>query len=75
MHCLNGCRNPCNAAFRGEGKYSLRFSRLTPDDAKILLEFAALYAVNIEGDVPETDWPEGLRGKLTARTPPKVLRV
>ena len=43
VHCLNGCLNPCNAAFRGHGKYSLRFNRLSAVDAPALLEFAARY--------------------------------
>lgn len=75
MHCLNGCRSPCNAAFRGAGKYSLRFSRLLPTDAPALLEFARYYAACADGMVPAADWPQGLHGKLTARTPPaRVLR-
>lgn len=76
MHCLNGCRNPCNAAFRGTGKYSLRFSRLLPADAPALLDFARLYAACTDGMVPAADWPQELQGKLSARTPPaQVLRA
>ena len=76
MHCLNGCRNPCNAAFRGEGKFSLRFSRLVPADAPALLDFAILYAACSDGVVAESEWPQSLRGKLSARTPPpRVLRL
>ncbi len=70
VYCLNGCKSPCNVGFRTPGKYSLRFSRLTPSDAKAVLAFADRYFASADGDVPEGDWPAGLNGNLTVRTPP-----
>lgn len=71
--CLNGCLNPCNVALRASGKYNLRFSRLSPDDAGAVVELARAYAGHPTGDVPEDAWPEALRGKRTVHTPPPHL--
>ena len=71
--CLNGCLSPCNVALRASGKFNLRFSRLEPDDARAVLDFAHTYLDHPTGDVPEEKWPEPLRGKRTVRTPPPHL--
>lgn len=71
--CLNGCLSPCNVALRASGKFNLRFSRLEPDDAAAVLDFARTYLGHPTGDVPEAEWPEALRGKRTVRTPPPHL--
>ena len=71
--CLNGCLRPCNVALRASGKYNLRFSRLDPEEAPAVLEFARTYLDHPTGDVPEEEWPEALRGKRTVRTPPPHL--
>ena len=71
--CLNGCLSPCNVALRASGKFNLRFSRLEPEDARAVLEFARTYVDHPTGDVPEVEWPEALRGKRTVRTPPPHL--
>jgi len=71
--CLNGCPSPCNVALRASGKFNLRFSRLEPDDARAVLDFARTYLDHPTGDVPEEEWPESLRGKRTVRTPPPHL--
>ena len=68
--CLNGCLSPCNVALRASGKYNLRFSRLVPEDAAAVLDFAHAYLDHPTGDLPEEEWPEALRGKRTVRTPP-----
>jgi len=73
VSCLNGCKSPCNIALRGERKFNLRFSRLHPTDAERVLAIARAYINSATGDVPETDWPAALRGKLTVRTPPPHL--
>ncbi len=75
VHCLNGCKSPCNVAFRSPGKHGLRFSRLTPEDSSDVLSFFSLYRDSEIGDVPETETPESLRGKLTVRTPPLPIRA
>ena len=74
VHCLNGCKSPCNVAFRSPGKHGLRFSRLTPENAGEVLSLLGAYLDSEVGDVPETAVPEGMRGKLTVRTPPPPIR-
>ena len=71
--CLNGCLSPCNVALRAAGKFNLRFSRLDPENAEAVLEFARIYLEHETGDVPEDEWPETLRGRRTVRTPPPHL--
>lgn len=71
--CLNGCLSPCNVALRASGKFNLRFSRLEPEDAASVLDFARTYLDHATGDVPEDEWPVALRGKRTVRTPPPHL--
>lgn len=68
--CLSGCLSPCNAALRGSGKASLRFSRLQPSDAQSLLDVAAAYVDSIDGDLPDDSIHAALRDHLSARTPP-----
>lgn len=75
VHCLNGCKSPCNVAFRAAGKYGLRFSRLTQENAAEVLAFLAAYNASAAGDVPEGEIPEGMRGKLTVRTPPPPIHL
>ncbi len=70
VFCLNGCKSPCNVAFRARGKHHVRFSHLTPDNAADLLAYARAYAAQTDGDVADDDTPAGLRGKITVRTPP-----
>ena len=74
VHCLSGCKSPCNVAFRSPGKHGLRFSRLTPDNAEEVLSFVSIYSDSDAGDVPEAKTPEGMRGKLTVRSPPPPVR-
>ena len=31
---------------------------------------ARAYIDSVTGDIPDTDWPAALQGKLTVRTPP-----
>ena len=70
VHCLNGCKSPCNVAFRAPGKHHLRFSRLAPEDAAAVLAYARAYRVHPTGAVTEAETPPALRGKMTVRTPP-----
>jgi len=74
VHCLNGCKSPCNVAFRSAGKFGLRFSNLTPDNAADVLSFLNSYLQSDDGDVPEPEIPKSMRGKLTVRTPAPPLR-
>ena len=74
VHCLNGCKSQCNVAFRSPGKHGLRFSHLTPENAGEVVAFLGAYHKSDIGDVPEEAIPEGMRGKLTVRTPPPPIR-
>jgi len=68
--CLNGCRNPCNVALRGAGRWTYRFSRCTLADVEALLGVAARYWQAAAGELPEAALPGRLRDKVSARTPP-----
>ena len=74
VHCLNGCKSPCNVAFRAAGKHGLRFSHLTPDNAAEVLSFFNAYNDSEVGDVPEAEVPVSMRGKQTVRPPPPPIR-
>ena len=70
VYCLNGCKSPCNVGFRAAGKHHVRFSHLTPENAADVLAYARAYRASADGDVPEHETPEAMRGKMTVRTPP-----
>ncbi|MDJ0957399.1 MAG: DUF1636 domain-containing protein [Arenicellales bacterium] len=70
VNCLNGCLNPCNIALRAPDKYNLRFSRLTPQSAASLVQFAIAYMQSSDGIVPVESWPDELKGNQTVCTPP-----
>lgn len=74
VFCLNGCKSPCNVAFRAPGKEGLRFSRMTPDRADDVVAFARAYWQSADGEVQEDKTPEAMRGKITVRTPPPPIR-
>lgn len=70
--CLGGCPNPCNVAVTGPGKTRLRFSRLGPADAAAVLALTERHLASADGDLAADEVPEDLRGKQTARTPPRI---
>lgn len=70
--CLGGCPNPCNVAVTGPGKTRLRFSRLGPADAEAVLTLTERHLASTDGDLGANEVPDGLRGKQTARTPPRI---
>ena len=67
--CLNACLSPCSVALRAGGKESLRLSRLEPAEAESLARLALAYCRSADGRLAEADWPDGLRAKLSARSP------
>ncbi|MBI2801186.1 MAG: DUF1636 domain-containing protein [Gammaproteobacteria bacterium] len=71
--CLNGCRRPCNAAFRGHGRWTYRFSQCAPSDVDDLVAFGTRYWQTAQGEVSDQVLPPTLRAKLSVRTPPSVL--
>ena len=68
--CLSACRNPCNVALRGGGRWTYRFSRCTLDDVDALLGVAARYWRSPAGALSDAALPGALRDKLSVRTPP-----
>ncbi len=70
VSCLNGCPSPCNVALRGQGKYRLRLSRMSSEDAPAVVALAVAYAEHATGNPPRERWPAGLAERLTARAPP-----
>jgi predicted metal-binding protein len=70
--CLNNCPKPCAGALREPGKYIIRFSGLTANDAPTLLEVAERYGASADGDVPLETFPADLRSKVAGRIPPPV---
>ncbi len=70
VFCLNGCKSPCNVGYRAAGKYHLRFSRLTSDNAAEVLALAGHYLASADGDIADEHLPATLRDKLTVRAPP-----
>jgi predicted metal-binding protein len=70
--CLNGCPRPCNVALRGAYKHTFRLGRLTPEDARDIVELFRVYAAIPDGDVPPERWPARLLDNITMRTPPLV---
>ena len=72
VNCLNGCKNPCNVALDGPGKYRLRFSRLEVEDAATVIEAARHFADHADGNMADDQLPAPLRARLTARSPSRV---
>ncbi len=70
VYCLNGCKSPCNVAFRAPGKHHVRFSHLAPENARDVLTYARAYRESPTGLLPEAETPEGMRGKMTVCIPP-----
>jgi len=68
--CLNACRNPCNVALRGGGRWTYRFSHCTLTDVSALLGTAMRYWRSPAGELSAGAIPGGLRDKLSASTPP-----
>jgi len=73
VFCLNGCKFPCNVSYRSTGKFSLRYNRLTPDNAADVLAALQAYADSKDGDIGDADVPASMRGRLSVRTPPTPL--
>src|SRR5438552_656709 len=62
--CLSGCHHPCNAALRDPGKWVIRFSNLTKDDASALIDAADIYNRSAKGDLSLDELAPSLRSKL-----------
>ncbi len=70
--CLMGCGHGCNVAVSGDGKMAYVLGRFAPgeDDARAVVDYAALHAQSAAGVVPFKAWPAGVKGHFIARIPP-----
>ncbi len=74
VNCLGGCPKPCNVSLGAPGKTRVRFSRLGPDDAPAVLEVAGAYFASPDGEMDPEQVPESLRTRLSALSPPQMVR-
>ena len=74
VNCLGGCLKPCNVSLGAPGKTRVRFSRLGPDDAPAVMEVALAYFASPDGDLAPEQVPESLRDRLSALSPPQMMR-
>lgn len=73
MPCLFACQRHCTVHVRAPGRIGYVLGGFTPaqDDARAILEYAALHAASAEGVVPYGQWPDGVKGHFITRTPPE----
>lgn len=73
MPCLFACKDFCTVHLRAPGKVSYVLGRFTPDKdaARAILDYAAHYAQSEHGQVPFSQWPEGVKGHFITRSPPE----
>ncbi len=72
MACLFACSDHCTVHLRDDDKISYVLGKFTPDDtsATALLDYAVHYADSVDGRVPYSQWPDGVKGHFITRTPP-----
>ncbi|MBB6122834.1 DUF1636 domain-containing protein [Sphingobium subterraneum] len=73
MPCLFACQRHCTVHIRAPGRMGYVLGDFVPDaaSAEAILDYARLYAESEEGVVRYADWPEGVKGRFIARTPPE----
>jgi predicted metal-binding protein len=73
MPCLFACQDHCAVHIRAPGKFSYILGRFSPDDqaAQAILDYAVRYAESEHGQVPYSQWPEGVKGHFITRSPPE----
>ena len=79
-NCLMACKRGCAALVRAPGQYAYVIGDLAADPAggssadrqaaDTLIAFAAGHQASADGVVPYKQWPEGIKGRFIARTPP-----
>src|SRR3546814_4453419 len=72
MSCLFACSDHCTAHLRAPDKIGYVMGRFAPSEvtARAILDYAVLYAASKHGQVPYSQWPEGIKGHFITRTPP-----
>lgn len=73
MQCLFACQRHCAVHVRAPDRigYVLGGFKPSEDNARAILEYAALHAQSVDGVVPYGQWPEGVKGHFITRTPPE----
>lgn len=73
MPCLFACQRHCVIHLRAPGRIGYVLGGFAPaeDEARAILEYAALHAASSDGVVPYGQWPEGVKGHFISRTPPE----
>ena len=69
--CLMGCERHCNVAIQAEGKLTYVLGKFNPNAhaAEAVIEYAQRHAESESGQVPFTQWPQGVKGHFVARIP------
>lgn len=77
MPCLFACARSCTVQIRAPGKIGYVLGDFTGEaaDARALLDYAAHYIASVDGVVPWTSWPAGVKGHFIVRTPPEGFIV
>lgn len=72
MSCLFACRDACTVHLRAPDRIGYVLGRFEPTDdaARAILDYARAYAASDWGEVPFSDWPDGVKGHFITRTPP-----
>ena len=70
--CLWACTRPCAVHARSPGRagYVLCDFEPTPENARGVLAWAAMYAATSDGAVPFKERPQAVRGHFLCRVPP-----
>ncbi|HEY6876684.1 MAG TPA: DUF1636 domain-containing protein [Polyangiales bacterium] len=74
--CLWNCQRSCSLHIRSEGRsgYVLGDFDPSPETARAILEWTALYMASADGAVPFKTWPQAMRGHFVCRIPPPPTR-
>jgi len=72
VSCMMGCARACNVAVQGPGKlaYVLGTFEPTAENAKAIVQYAALHQGSENGQVSYRQWPQAVKGHFTTRMAP-----
>ncbi len=70
VECLSNCDRGCSVALRGPGRWTFVYGNFTEEDAGLLADGAARYALAPDGLVPWRERSEHFKRNCIARIPP-----
>jgi predicted metal-binding protein len=72
ISCLMACTRHCTVHLRAPGKLGYVIGDFTPTEtsARTLFDYIAHYRESPSGQVPYRLWPQAIKGRFIARTPP-----